>query len=123
MAQPRLYIDEDSQSAGLLVALRAAAIDVTTSRESLQDGRPDNDQLAFAVMNQRVLYTRNVRDFRRLSAAYLREGRPHFGIIYWPAHYSIGEQLRRLINLWSARTLEQMINTEEYLSNWGEPRT
>lgn len=83
------------------------------------NGRSDADQLATAATQGRVLYTRNVRDFRVLVRRRVEDGRHHAGVVYWPASFSIGEQRRRLVVLWESRSAEEFVNIEEFLSNWG----
>lgn len=43
--------------------------------------RPDADQLALATRLDRVLFTKNTGDFRRLDAQWRTLGRRHAGII------------------------------------------
>lgn len=84
------------------------------------DGKPDAEQLAFAASQGRVLYTRNTSDFARLHAFYLMNETPHFGILLRSrTNYSVGEQSRRILNLWEAMKADEMINRLEFLSAWG----
>jgi hypothetical protein len=67
-----------------------------------------------------TLYSYNTRDYMPLHTKFLEEGRPHAGIILAPQQrYSIGEEMRRLLNLISARSAEEMQNQVEYLGNGG----
>ncbi len=43
--------------------------------------RLDDEQMAFAVENERCLLTHNARNFEDLHVEYLRDGKPHFGVI------------------------------------------
>lgn len=119
MARIKFYIDEDSQESGLIAALRTAGIDVQTSSEAGMNGHSDAEQFAHATSQGRTLYTRNVRDFRILVRRCLEDGREHWGVVYWPAFFSIGEQRKRLVVLWENRTAAELVNIEEFLSNWG----
>lgn len=44
-------------------------------------GRLDEDQLQFASDHDRILFTANTRDFRRIASAWLAAGKLHPGII------------------------------------------
>ena len=45
----RFYFDEDVMISAIIVALRAAGIDIVTMREAGMRGRDDPSQLAFAA--------------------------------------------------------------------------
>lgn len=116
----RLYLDEDSVHHGLIRALRARSMDVTSALEEGMIGRDDSAQLIHATETGRVLYTYNVGDFHRLHREFLATGRVHAGLVLVPQQrYSIGEQLRRILRLNKARTTSQMRNRMEFLGNWG----
>lgn len=77
----RLYHDEDALQGGLVAALRRAGFDCLTANEAGMRGRTDEQQLAFATSQGRVLYTKNTADFCRLDAQWRVAGRHHAGII------------------------------------------
>jgi hypothetical protein len=115
----RLYFDEDSLRHALVVALRARGIDVMTALEAGRGGRSDEDHLEYATSQGRVLYTFNIADFYQLHTDWLNGARSHAGLILCQQQqYSIGEQLRRLLNLIAARSAEDMIDRAEFLSTW-----
>ena len=61
----------------------------------------------------------NVRDYCRLHAEFLVQGRSHAGIILAKQQqYSVGEQMRRLLKLIATKPAEQMTNELEFLGNW-----
>lgn len=64
--------------------LRQRGFDVLTAVEAGRAKEPDESQLAFATSLGRVLLTYNRMDFRRIHLVYLRDGRPHAGIILIP---------------------------------------
>ncbi|MDY6784539.1 MAG: DUF5615 family PIN-like protein [Cyanobacteriota bacterium] len=111
-----LYLDEDSMDRDIVAALRARGVDVTTAIEAKMLGRSDSEQLDYATRQRRVLYTFNRGDFYRLHAQYLTEGKSHKGIILAPQQrYSIGEQLRQILELVSIKTVEEMENNVEFI--------
>jgi hypothetical protein len=117
----RFHLDEDCQATALASALREHGIDVVTTNEAGLAGVEDDTQLRHAAEQQRVLVTNNIRDFVPLHTRWLGEGRsPHAGIVVFGQQtLSIGETIRRLLNLSRTRTPEQMRNRLEWLSSWG----
>src|SRR4051812_40498434 len=106
----RLYFDEDSMDHELVLALRGRGVDVLTTLEAGMLARSDEEHLAFAATQGRVLYSFNVAHFCALHAAWLSGGRSHAGLILGQQqHFSIGEQIRRLLKMIGRRTAEQMI--------------
>jgi len=73
----RLLIDEDTQDARLVSALRTEGHDVLTVNEAGLRGQPDSAVLAHAAHDQRVVLTMNCRDFLELHEA----SNAHSGII------------------------------------------
>jgi len=117
--QIRLLIDEDAASRAIAHNLRLRNLDVVTVVELGRDCLADELQLDYAQSVGRAIYTFNQRDFFRLHGEYLANGQPHSGIICAAQQrYSIGEQARRLLRLFNARTAEQMQNNIEFLSDW-----
>jgi Tfp pilus assembly protein PilZ len=59
-------------------------------------------------------------DFYRIHSEWMREGKSHSGIILGTQqHYSVGEQMRRLLRLINRLTAEEMQNRIEFLTAWG----
>lgn len=66
-----------------------------------------------------TLYSFNVRDYCRLHAEFLAQRRSHAGIILAKQqHYSVGEQMRRLLKLIATKPAEEITNKIEFLSDW-----
>ena len=115
----RLYLEEDSQDRDLSSALRARGMDVKTAAEAGMIERWDEEQLAWATAQGRALYSFNVGDFYQLHTLWLRQGRAHAGVILArQQHYSVGEQMRRLLKLSAARSSEELKGRIEFLSAW-----
>jgi hypothetical protein len=118
MVEPiRLYLDEDAMRTSIIRALQARYFDVATALEAQLLSRPDEDHLAYATVQGRVLFSFNRGDFAQLHKAYLASGRHHSGII-------VSDQLetdvivRRLFKLLDVRSATDMRDRLEYLSNW-----
>lgn len=124
MARFLLYLDEDSDAGGLVVALRTAGLDLVRSSEAGMNGTLDPAQLAYAVAHQRVLYTSNARDFADLHARSQAAGESHPGMLIWPRNrrYGVGEQARRILRVWEALSAEEMRDRAEFLGQWGNER-
>lgn len=116
----RLYLDDDSLAEALVKALRDNNIDVVASREARMDGRDDEEHLAYAAEQGRVLCSFNTRDFYRIHSQWLAEGKSHAGIILAQQRkHSVGERLRRILNLAAYKSHDDMKNSVEFLSKWG----
>ena len=71
----------------LAEALRRHDMDVRALVETAdQRGLPDEEVLAMAAAEQRVVLTANVPDFLRLDREWRREGRSHAGILLVPSY-------------------------------------
>jgi Domain of unknown function (DUF5615) len=118
MSQIQLYIDEDSQDQSFLRALRARQIDVLTVRDTNTYGLPDIEQLRLATQQNRVLYSHNIRDFCQLHAEFITNNENHTGIALLAQDYSVGEQVRAILEFIAARTAEDMQNQLDFLSKY-----
>ena len=104
---------------GLVAALRARHVDVVMASDDAMVKRSDEDHLRHAARAGRVLYSFNIGD-ASLHEACLARSESHGGIVLArQQHYSIGEQLRRLLYLVNSKPAAEMISHLEYLSAWG----
>lgn len=116
----RFYIDEDSGDRNLVQALRARGADMVTAQGAGMIARADAEHLQFATERNRVLYSFNRGDFLRLHSLYQAEGRTHTGILLArQQHYSVGEQMRRVLKVMALKSSADMRNSVEFLSDWG----
>jgi predicted nuclease of predicted toxin-antitoxin system len=116
MSRIRLYIDEDAAERAVVEGLRRGGVDAITVLEAGRAKDTDEEQLAFAANEARVVYTFNVDHFSRLHRDFLSSGREHAGIVVIPRQrYSTGEKIRRLLSLVDDVTAEEMKNRLEYL--------
>ena len=88
MSKPRFYMDEHVSRA-VVRGLRQRGIDVQTVVEAQKLGASDDEHLAFALREGRVVFTQD-DDFLRLAAA----GAAHAGIVYAPQGTPIGAVVR-----------------------------
>lgn len=107
----RLYFDEDVD-ARLAEALRRRDYDVETTVEAGLLEASDEEQLVYAVSQQRALVTHNIKHFPGEHARWVEAGRKHWGIIVLIGHSAVGAWLRRmenLLNLFSAEELQNQL--------------
>lgn len=111
MPEPiRFHLDEHIDGA-IADGLRRRGIDVTTTADVALRGATDDEQLAFARADVRVMVTHD-DDYLRLHA----QGMPHAGIAFCrPQVRSIGEILRSLILIWAVLSPEEMKDHIEFL--------
>jgi hypothetical protein len=111
-----LYHDEDALQASVVQALRRAGFDGRTVPEASMRGRSDEEQLAFATADRRVLYTKNTADYRRLDRTWRSAGRIHAGIVVLTdQRAAVGVQVRALISLADTVSQADMENRLEFL--------
>lgn len=111
----RVYLDEDVPEA-VAIALRLRGYDVLTTREARNKGLSDNDQLASARSEGRVLFTHNIADFIRIHKEFLQKGREHSGIIV-SRQRPIGVMVKALLSLLSNLSSEEAKNQLLWLTD------
>lgn len=82
VSEPRLLLDE-MLSGAIAAQLRSRGLDVVAVVEDASlVSTPDEDVLAHAAAQQRVLVTANIADFAAIANDWRASGRVHHGIIY-----------------------------------------
>lgn len=109
MAEIRYYTDEHVAGA-VTAGLRRRGIDVVTTREAGLLGARDEEHLAFALAQGRVLVTQDV-DFVALSAG----SAPHAGIVFAPQHTPVGEIIKGLVLVYHVLSAAEMTGNIEFL--------
>jgi predicted nuclease of predicted toxin-antitoxin system len=104
----RFYVDEHISKA-IVRGLRQRGVDVETLAEANMLGRTDEEHIAFARQEARVIFTQD-DDFLRLHAA----GGRHAGIVYTTQQKSIGEIIRGLILIYQILDAEDMQGHVEF---------
>jgi len=106
----RFHLDENVHAA-IGDALRRRGIDATTTAEAGLLEAVDEDHVAFALREQRVIVTRDV-DFLRIAAS----GTEHCGIAYChPERRTVGQIVTGLLRIWNSRSPDEMRNRIEFL--------
>lgn len=105
----RFHLDEHCSKA-IAVGLRRHGIDVTTTPEVGLLGATDEEQVAYALPESRVIFTQD-RDFLRINAASI----PNAGIAYCEmGTRHIGEIIAALVLVWEVYEPEHMTNRVEF---------
>jgi predicted nuclease of predicted toxin-antitoxin system len=108
--QIRFHLDENVSNA-VAEGLRRRVIDVTTTPEQGLISVSDEEQIAFALAQQRVIFTQD-DDFLKLHQANV----PHPGIVYCHQNSrSIGEIIKTLSLLWEWVAPEDMMGHVEFI--------
>ena len=103
----KFHLDENVNSA-IAKGLRVRGVDVTTTPEMGLIGADDEEQLKFAKIEGRVIFTHD-DDFLRVQI-------DHTGIVYCgQGGRAIGEIIRWLILIWEALDSEDMENKVEFI--------
>jgi hypothetical protein len=103
------YMDEQIPRA-VTEGLRRRGGDVLTAQEAGLRGATDEEHLAYASREARVIFTQDA-DFLRLHAA----GRSHRGIVYAPQRLPIGAIVRGLMLIYDVLSPEDMLDQVEFL--------
>lgn len=108
MSKIKLFLDEDVHLV-LSRMLQKRGFDVLHAQELDRKGRPDADQLAFAIQKERALLSFNVKDYVVLHNYYMENDLEHFGI-FVSKQIPVGEALKRTLIFLQAHRLETVRN-------------
>jgi Domain of unknown function (DUF5615) len=100
-------------------ALKSRNVDVLTVKDARMLHRSDQEQLAWAKQNGRVIFSYNTKDFYRLHTDFISKDLSHAGIILAPQQrYGIGDLMRGVLRLINTKSSAEMQGQIEFLSNW-----
>jgi hypothetical protein len=105
----KFYTDEHVAKA-VVAGLRRRGVDVFTAPEAGLHPAADEQHLALAIEQRRVVFTQDA-DFLRMHAA----GVYHYGLVYAPQHTPVGQILRGLMLIYEVLSPEDMLNHVEFL--------
>lgn len=106
----KFHLDENVSNA-VAEGLRRRGIDVTTTPEVNLMGITDEAQVAFALAQQRIIFTQD-DDFLRLHQARVT----HAGIVYChQGSRSISDMIRALALIWEWVEPEDMVGQVEFI--------
>ncbi len=107
--QVKYYADENVAKA-VVEGLRRRGVDVLTTQEAGTMGATDQEHLALARQQGRVIFTQD-DDFLRAHA----RGEMHAGIVYAHQRTSVGEVIRGLMLIYQVLDADEMKNHVEFL--------
>ncbi len=108
-----VYLDQD---VSVLIAeiLRSRGLDALTTRDAHNLGADDEQQIAFAVREERLIVTHNRDDFQRLAVEYHEQERTHYGVVI-ARRRPVHEVARRLLALLDRLTSDELMNQLLYV--------
>ena len=112
----KLFLDEHIWP-GLTEALHTRGQDALHVVAAGRLGLADDLQFEFAAQHHRALLTYNIKHFSPLAAHWYETGRDHAGLIL-SAELARGELLRRVENLLTSISAEDMQNAVRYLGEF-----
>jgi uncharacterized protein with PIN domain len=107
--QIRFYMDEHVPTA-VTQGLRRRGVDVLTVQEAGMRSVTDEEHLAFALSQGRVVFTQDA-DFPRLHAS----GIHHAGIVYAPQQTPVGAAIRGLMLIVEVLDPDDMMDHLEFV--------
>jgi len=105
----RFYLDEHVPAA-VTEGLRRRGVDVLTVQEVGMRSVSDDNHLALALSQGRVIFTQDA-DFLRMHTA----GAHHAGMVYAHQHTAVGEMIRGLMLIVEVLESADMIDHIEYV--------
>jgi predicted nuclease of predicted toxin-antitoxin system len=94
--------------------LKARGFDAITARDAGQLQISDEEQLAYAISQERTLVTHNRTDFEELILDYFNTEQTHYGVIY-AVRRSPQEIAQRLMVILNHVTADEMENQVRYI--------
>ena len=116
MEKPKLYLDEDITDL-LARVLRTMGYDVVSAHEVGMRGKSDDEQLCYAIKNERTFLTFNARHFVPLTEALYEERREHFGIII-SKQVSLSEIIRLAVKMLNVCKVSDLKNSLIWLQSF-----
>lgn len=109
----KLYLDEDVHKK-VATALRLKGYDVVSTHEVQKQSLSDEQQLVFAVAEERAIFTFNAGDFDRLHKKQISNGPKHYGIIL-SKQIPLGDTVKRLSRFLFSHSADELINNIYWL--------
>jgi uncharacterized protein with PIN domain len=110
MGQTIKFYTDEHVSRAVVQGLRQRGVDVITVSEAGMLGASDQEHLARALKEGRVIFTHD-DDFLRLHAA----GVSHAGVVYAPHRMPIGEIIHGLMLIYQVLHAQEMAGHVEFL--------
>ncbi|MBS4028723.1 MAG: DUF5615 family PIN-like protein [Ignavibacteriales bacterium] len=108
-----LFLDEDIHLL-LANALRKRGFDALHAQEAMRKGKSDEEQFNFAQLEQRAIFSYNVKDFILIHNECAKRNKNHQGIIL-SKQRTFSETLSRLLHFLQTHSLEEVKNQIYFL--------
>lgn len=118
MSDIRVLLDEHVWH-GLIKIGQEIGVDVLPVQEALEEGTADEEVLAFAARERRLVLTGNTNDFARLAAQWFSEEREHWGIVIIPGQTDKSLLSRGLRTIAANHTAHYFRNTFRFIQEFG----
>jgi predicted nuclease of predicted toxin-antitoxin system len=117
MSQPRFLLDEHVWG-GLVEAAKRLGVDAVLVQTQLTEGTDDEEVLALAASQGRILLTSNAQDFAPKAVEWFLAGREHWGIVIVPGQTNESQLSRAIENIAQNYSAESFRNTYRFLSEF-----
>ena len=117
MSQPRFLLDEHVWGGLVHVGQRIGA-DVVLVQTLLPEGTDDEEVLALAAQQERVLLTSNAQDFAPKTVEWFLAGRQHWGVVIVPGQTNESLLSRAVENIFRNHAAESLKNTYRFISEF-----
>lgn len=117
MRPPRFLLDEHVWG-GLVDVGQELGADVLLVQTKLTAGTDDEDVLAFAASQERILLTSNAQDFAPLVTEWFLTEREHWGVIIVPGQTDRSLLSRALKNILQHYTAESFKNSYRFIQEF-----
>lgn len=118
MSDIRVLLDEHVWH-GLIKIGQEMGIAVLPVQEVLEEGTADEEVLAFAAQERRMVLTGNANDFARLAAQWYSEEREHWGILIIPGQTDRSLLSRGLRTIAANHTAAYFRNSFRFIQDFG----
>jgi uncharacterized protein with PIN domain len=109
----KLYLDEDVHKK-VAVGLRLKGYDAVSAHEVQKQSLSDEQQLVYAVSEERAIFTFNAGDFDRIHKRSLSGVPNHYGIIL-SRQIPVGETVKRLSKFLFSHSADELRNSIYWL--------
>ncbi len=116
MAEIKLYLDEDI-SQTVAVVLRSRGFDAVSVHEAGMRGKTDEEQMAYAINDGRVLLTFNAKHFAPLAKQLYKNGQSHFGIVI-SKQVNLSEMIRLIVRMLKAGKADDLKDSFMWLQSF-----
>jgi predicted nuclease of predicted toxin-antitoxin system len=105
---------DEHVKAAIVSGLRRRGMDVLTVQE-IGAREADDDALLERAFGDGRLFLSNDTDLLRIHSRWVKEGRPHAGIVFWAQGLPVGDAVRGVLQYALKTTAREAANTVHFL--------